>query len=203
MLIKIDHRVSYMIQENRDGVVAEMERSGKMYNWVKGEDIGDTVERFAIANPRATFGQMLDWSKRTYMARLEAQKKGQKVKDDIYKSDAFDPTSPSAQTLSIQPDAQQPSGVTEINDYVPARPKQRNDVKKVAEPGSEPAEDEGENPGLPSADVMGQPAIEQDDGVDAQGNRAEKPNLTPEQTEANKPKKDGGPTDPLAKFKTV
>ena len=186
MLIKFDHRVSWLLEQDRDDVVKQLEASGKIYKWVKGEDVGDTIERWALANPRGMCAQLSDWTKATYMARLDKAKNGAKF--DSYKLGSFDPTSPRAQGLTETVDKQQAKGIQEINDYVPARPKARTDLKKVAEPGNEPDEF-NENPGLPSVDtLMLEPTIPDDSKTDP--GLPAGPSVTP------KP-------DPLAKFKAV
>lgn len=135
-VFKIDHTVTYCISEHRDEFVEAMKISGRMYNWHRDEDIESTVENFAIANPRATLGQMMDWTKKTHMERLSAHKG--KTGFNNYKLDG-----PAIVNADPKPNTEGRRAVTMV-DSIPARPKVRTDLKKVAEPGEEKDVDEAD-----------------------------------------------------------
>jgi len=164
MLIKFDHRVSWALEQDADDVIKQLERSGKIYQWVKGEDVRDTVERWALANPRGQFAQMSDWTKSTYMARLSREKDGTVF--NSYKLESYDPTSMRAQGSVETVDREQPKGVQEVQDYIPAklkRPEARQDLKKVSEADADDGLSFGENPSAPPADLRDLPPTVQDD----------------------------------------
>jgi hypothetical protein len=165
MLIKIDHTVSSHISQDRGDCVDQLKRSHKMYSWVEGEIVGDTIDNFALANPNATFGDLIEWTKRTYMDRLKAMKNGAQFGAYKLQGD-YNPTRPTHGTAT--PEFAK-HGVSVIED---ARLKPR----KVAEPGQEAevdaadanalAANEVDNPTIPP-DVTDLPPIEPGQHPDA------------------------------------
>lgn len=134
MLIKLDHKVSWAIGEDREDVVEQMTRSSRMYSWHKDENIGDTIDRFAVANPAATFGDLVEWSKKTYLGRLQAHLEGGKF--EAYRMGAYDPTG-THETKRKEEVGEHGKGVTIINDGPRLIPRQRTDLKRVAESEAE------------------------------------------------------------------
>lgn len=129
MLIKIDHTVSSAISEDRGDVVKQLTASVRMYSWVEGESVGATIDSFALANPKATFGDFIEWTKRTYMDRLRAVDDNVKFTGFRLVGD-YNPT----QSREGKSEAQfAQHGVSAINDAAQTRLKPR----KVAEPGQE------------------------------------------------------------------
>lgn len=128
-VFKIDYTVAHCLSNDRDEFIAAMKMSSKMYSWHREEDVENTVESFAVANPRATLGQMIEWTKKTYMDRLTAHKEGRKYTAFRINTNEVAPAKPIVE--------QEGRRVAVIDDAIPARPKQRTDLKKVAEPGQE------------------------------------------------------------------
>jgi hypothetical protein len=136
MLIKIDHKVSYLVKEDLADFVKEITRSSRMYSWVQGEDITDTTVNFALANRNATVGDYIEWTKRTYLDRAQAKKDNTKF-DGFKLVGDYNPTRPMSGTPDGRKEELGKHGVTEVGDYVPARPKQRTDLKRVPEEEAE------------------------------------------------------------------
>lgn len=134
MLIKLDHKVSWAISEDREDVITQMANSPRMYSWHKGEDIGDTLDRFAVANPNATFGDLVEWSKKTYLVRLQMHLEGGKF--SAYRMGAYDPTGTHEVSKKEEVGAHG-KGVTIINDGPRLIPRQRTDLKRVPEEEAE------------------------------------------------------------------
>lgn len=161
MLIKIDHTVSSHVAEDRGDVVKQLENSTRMYSWVKGEIVGDVIDKFAVANRQATFGDFIEWTKRTYMDRLEALQNGRPFTG--YRLDGdYNPTKAGQEPQAkFGKHGESAKGTTVISDAAPSRLKPR----KVAEPGQEAAldaadaaaltgaEEPTENPTAPPADL--------------------------------------------------
>lgn len=166
MLIKIDHTVSSLLIEDRADLIEQLTNSGKMYSWVDGENIGQTIDRFALANPRATFGDFVEWTKRTYMARLKAQEEHAIFTAYALEGD-YNPTASRESNAKFGRHGDAAKGVSVI-DSVPAVKKAG--PRKVAEPGQEAAIDEADaaalgaeptdNPLSPPAGVTSLPPIE-------------------------------------------
>lgn len=167
MLIKIDHMVASLLAEDRGDLVEQLTKSRKMYSWFDGETIGDTIDNFALTNPRATFGDFIEWTKRTYMDRLRAHKDKAEFKAYKLQGD-YNPTGSREGQARFGQHGEAAKGVSVISDAIPARPKVRTDVRKVAEPGQEAAVDAAdaaiaeavENPQTPPTDLSTLPPLE-------------------------------------------
>lgn len=171
MLIKIDHTVSSAISEDRGSVVDQLTISKRMYSWVEGESVGRVADSFAVANPKATFGDFIEWTKRTYMERLTARENGETFSNFRLIGD-YNPTA-SREGVGEAKFAQH--GVSAINDAAHSSQKPR----KVAEPGQEhlvDAADEaalsGESPITPPTDLSDLKPVEA-------GQQADKPSAIP------------------------
>lgn len=176
MLIKIDHMVASLLAEDRGDLVEQLTKSRKMYSWFDGETIGDTIDNFALANPRATFGDFIEWTKRTYMDRLRAHKDKAEFKAYKLQGD-YNPTGSREGQARFGQHGEAAKGVSVISDAIPARPKVRTDVRKVAEPGQEAAVDaEDEKARLRAETALG----EQKDGPGTPDFVADNPTSTPD-----------------------
>jgi hypothetical protein len=133
MLIKIDHTVSSLLSEDRADCVKQMAFSKRMYAWVEGENIAMTIEKFAIANRSATVGDLIEWTKKTYMDRSEAFHTNLPFDDYKLQGD-YNPTKGEVERQEFGK-----HGVSAIDDAIPPRRKQTGipAFKKVAEPGQE------------------------------------------------------------------
>lgn len=143
MLIKIDHTVSSHIAEDRGDCVTQLTASKRMYSWHEGELVGDTIDNFAIANPKATFGDFIEWTKRTYMARLTAHKNKETFTGYSLTGD-YNPTKGNDPQAKFGRHGEAAKGTTVIEDANISRPKLRTDLRKVAEPGQENAVDQAD-----------------------------------------------------------
>lgn len=198
MLIKLDHKVSWAIAEDREDVIEQMTRSSRMYSWYKGEDIGDTIDRFAVANKDATFGDMVEWSKTTYLARLQMSMEG--VKFTAYRMGSYDPTG-TVETKRREETGTHGRKVELINDGPRLIPRQRTDLKKVAEPGDEAKVDAEDQAAL---DAMDAALGEQKDGPGTPDNPAAPPSVIPpsiEEGQGADPLDPPQKPDPIAGFK--
>jgi len=193
MLIKIDHTVSSHISQDRGDCVDQLKNSHKMYSWVEGEIVGNVIDNFALANPNATFGDLIEWTKRTYMDRLRAIKNGAQFGAYRLQGD-YNPTRPTHGTAT--PEFAK-HGVSVIEDAVPARLKPR----KVAEPGQEAAVDAADEAARVNMETdLG----EQKDGSGTPDFAQDNPTLPPDVT--NFPPIEPGQrpdasNDPMAAFK--
>lgn len=180
MLIKIDNTVASLLSEDRADLVIQLTRSNRMYAWHEGEVIGKTIDNFALANPKATFGDFIAWTKKTYMARLRAHTEGEKF-------DSYSLTGDYNPTQSTDPGQGEfaKHGVTAINDAAPSRPKPRTDLRKVAEPGDEEQVDQADAAAL----ALELPPIEP-------GQKPDEPDHAPAPTTVPK-------VDPLDKFRNA
>lgn len=191
MLIKMDHKVMWLLSEDREDVVAQLTNSFRMYSWVKDEDIGDTIDSFALANQKATIGDLIEWTKRTYAVRLEAVRAGKKL--DSYRLEGdYNPTA--GARIGAKEEFGQHGASSTVPDYVPPVRKavQRTDLKQVAKPGEEGptdaadnaalADEATDNPLTPPAGISSVPGIEE-------GQRPDSPDLTPLQQRGLAPKK--------------
>jgi len=158
-VFRIGDKVSYHMNENREQFVTDLKRGTKMYGWQRGENVEDTIENFALANPHATLGQFIDWTKKTGMIRLQAIKAGKAL--PTYGMELMDIAKRAHEASKggavPQSTSQSRQGVTMV-DSVPARLKSSTQAKKIAEPGNEP--DDLDNDGDKQDAVIG----EQKDG---------------------------------------
>jgi len=138
-VFRIGDKVSYHMNENREQFVTDLKRGTKMYGWQRGENVEDTIENFALANPHATLGQFIDWTKKTGMIRLQAIKAGKAL--PTYGMELMDIAKRAHEASKggavPQSTSQSRQGVTMV-DSVPARLKSSTQAKKIAEPGNEP-----------------------------------------------------------------
>lgn len=141
MLVKMDHTVSYLVREDVGDLTRQLERSTKMYSWVKGEDIEQVITEFARVNMRATIGDLILWTKKTYYDRLEALKSGRPFEGYRLVGD-YNPTAPVHGEHTHGKEEMGQHGASVVNDYVPARPKQRTDLKRVEESEADKADAE-------------------------------------------------------------
>lgn len=160
-VIKIGDKVSFHLAENREQLVADLKRGTRMYGWQRGEDIESTIENFALANPHATMGQFIDWTKKTGMIRLAAIKAGKEL--PTYSLNLIEMVENAKNTASNSqpPAARQPQRV----ESTPARLKApgQTQARKVAEPGNEPEDldNDGDRIDPPSAaDIANLPATD-------------------------------------------
>lgn len=162
MLVKIDHTVMSLLREDRADLVDQLKNSKRMYSWVDGEDVGETIDRFALANPTATIGDFIEWTKRTYPERLRAIREGGKFEAYELEGD-YNPTRSRENSVRFGKHGEAAKGVS-IVDAIPARLKVKDTgPKKVAEPGQEAevdkadadalAQETGDNPATPPSDL--------------------------------------------------
>lgn len=135
-VIKIGDKVSFHLAENREQLVADLKRGTRMYGWQRGEDIESTIENFALANPHATMGQFIDWTKKTGMIRLAAIKAGKELPTYSLNLIEMVENAKNIASNSQPPVTRQPQRV----ESTPARLKApgQTQARKVAEPGQEP-----------------------------------------------------------------
>lgn len=154
MLVKIDSKLAKLIVEDREDLIAQLQRSSRMYSWVKGEDIGHLIDNFAAEHRQATMADLMNWSKATYLDRVRARNKGQEWTDFSWVTEHEQVRRERRAKFEDDDIPVARPGVSVIGDAVSATRKAqgggansapppsqpRADLKKVAEPGDEPSE---------------------------------------------------------------